>query len=74
MSDLQHLLQLAARGAHAGASGGEKRACAIVRVVFDNAAGLDESASRGIVDLVDAVQSDWYEWRDRLNHLRILED
>lgn len=62
--NLEHLLTIARRGKHAGASGGEKQARKLVKCVLDNALGLDASASVGITELIDLVQSQPMDGRE----------
>ncbi len=49
---LSHFLRIASRGRRAGASGGEKRAAKIARVIVDEVSGLDGQAVEGLIDFI----------------------
>ena len=66
MSDLEHLLNLARRGRHPGASGGERRAWLIVECLLENATGLDDCAANGIVKMTELIQGDPMSARDAI--------
>ena len=63
MDNLEHLINLASRGGHGGASGGERRARAIVDCLLENVAGLDGDAVAGISDLITLIETQpWHSW------------
>ena len=55
MDNLEHLINLASRGGHGGASGGERRARLIVDCLLENLAGLDGDAVAGIGELITLI-------------------
>jgi len=73
MSDLVRLLDLARRGSHAGGSGGERRAAALVSCVVENVAGLDPDATSALVEFIYWVQQDPMEARDQCVDRGIVE-
>ena len=63
MENLEHLINLASRGGHGGASGGERRARAIVVCLLENLAGLDGDAVAGIGELITLIETQpWHYW------------
>lgn len=70
MSDLNHLMQLAARGKGAGASGGERRAFRLVQCVLADVPGIDGSAMRGLLEWVEAVDQSPGESADVWDHVQ----
>ncbi len=54
---LDHLLTIAKRGKSRGGSGGERRARRIVQRLLDDLVGLDDSAAKGITELVSLLHS-----------------
>lgn len=55
MDSLQHLLTIARRGKHRGASGGEKRANRLVKQIVDDVPGIDGMALDGLAELIQLV-------------------
>jgi hypothetical protein len=49
---LDRFLELADRGAHRGASGGEKRAAQLAASIVDHVPGLDAQAVAGLIEFV----------------------
>lgn len=67
MSDaLEHLLNCARRGGHAGASGNEKNARAIVEAMLEGVIGLDEDAAAGIGELARIIHNKRAAARDEI--------
>ena len=65
MENLEHLINLASRGGHGGASGGERRARLIVDCLLENVAGLDGDAVAGIGDLITLIETQpWQSWEN----------
>lgn len=52
---LEHFMRLAKRGAHGGASGGEKRAFRLAKAVADDVPGLDSQATEGLIEFIKAA-------------------
>ena len=63
MEHLEHLINLASRGGHGGASGGERSARLIVDRLLENVAGLDGDAVAGISELLSLIEAEpWHSW------------
>lgn len=56
--DLRHFCDLAHRGGHPAASGGEQRAHALATAVLENLPGLDDLAIHGLVEFILVAYSD----------------
>lgn len=63
---LEHLLCCAKRGAHAGSSGNEKNARAIVEAIMDGVIGLDADATAGIAELAQVLRNRGFQARDEI--------
>lgn len=66
---LDHLYRLANRGAGGGASGGERRANAIVTCLMEHAHGIDETAMAGIKSLLIAIENRHFDVTDRFSDI-----
>ena len=63
-ADFTHFCDLAARGIHPGASGGEKAAAALARAAYDHFVLLDFSAQRGFGQWLAFVEQSPSNFRD----------
>ena len=53
----KHFLRLAKRGKHPAASGGEHRCYNLAVAVLQNCNGIDQEATVGLIEFIEAVQS-----------------
>lgn len=57
MQPLEHLIAIARRGRHAGASSGEQRAYRLVNAICNDVPGLDERAVADLCELIKLTLS-----------------
>lgn len=67
MEAISHFANLARRGRHPGASGGETRAYQLAAAVIENVPGLDHSAKLGLVEFLVLAGNEPEVAREMLN-------